>query len=174
MAARAVSFTRSGCRRYLSCVSQYWRAANLVFPSNKSGDRLPQGNLDIEVEGRPMEAIVAKIAVNVVRPPELSSNELPAILRTWFGDDVGLPGRSDRVRFRRDANMIVMEPLKLQRTNSVEVKGLGALSSRGNTARLWANFQSGQLELGLHCKPTSHLPSRDTREGRYEPRPPIF
>jgi Domain of unknown function (DUF3427) len=39
-----------------------------------------------------------------------SYNALPAILRTWFGDDAGLPGRSDRVRFRRNANTIVMEP----------------------------------------------------------------
>ena len=82
----------------------------LFLPSNKSGGHLPQGNLDIEVDGRPMEAIVAKIAVNVVRPPGASTNELPAILRTWFGEDVGLPGRSDRVRFRRDDNTVVMEP----------------------------------------------------------------
>ena len=41
----------------------------LFLPSNKSGGSLPEGPLEIEVDGRPMEAIVAKIAVNVVRPP---------------------------------------------------------------------------------------------------------
>lgn len=80
--------------------------------SNKTRESLPRGNLEIQVEGRPMEAVVAKIAVNVVRLPSMSTNELPTILRSWFGDEVGLPGRSDRVRFRRDANTIVMEPLK--------------------------------------------------------------
>ena len=78
--------------------------------SNKTRESLPRGNLEIQVEGRPMEAVVAKIAVNVVRLPSMSTNELPTILRSWFGDEVGLPGRSDRVRFRRDANTIVMEP----------------------------------------------------------------
>ena len=82
----------------------------MFLPTNKSDGSLPEGPLEIEVDGRPMEAIVAKIAVNVVRPPGTSANELPAILRTWFGDDAGLPGRSDRVRFRRNANTIVMEP----------------------------------------------------------------
>ena len=94
----------------------------LFLPSNKSGGHLPQGNLDIEVDGRPMEAIVAKIAVNVVRPPGASANELPAILRTWFGEDVGLPGRSDRVRFRREANTVVMEPLNSSTRATSEAK----------------------------------------------------
>src|SRR5262245_54779007 len=57
-----------------------------------------------------MEAIVAKIAVNVVRFPGASANELPVILRAWFGDDVGLPGRAERVRFRKGENSILMEP----------------------------------------------------------------
>jgi hypothetical protein len=82
----------------------------LFLPSNKSGGGLPEGPLEIEVNGSGMEAIVAKIAVNVVRAPGTSTNELPAILRNWFGDDAGLPGRSDRVRFRRSEDTIVMEP----------------------------------------------------------------
>ena len=82
----------------------------LFLPSNKNGGSLPEGPLEIEVDGRGMEAIVAKIAVNVVRAPGTLANELPAILRNWFGDDAGLPGRSDRVRFRRSENTIVMEP----------------------------------------------------------------
>jgi hypothetical protein len=57
-----------------------------------------------------MEAVVAKIAVNVVRALGRSENELPNILRTWFGDQAGYPGRGDRVRFHRDGNTIVLEP----------------------------------------------------------------
>jgi superfamily II DNA or RNA helicase/HKD family nuclease len=89
----------------------------LFLPSNKSGGSLPEGPLEIELNGRQMEAIVAKIAVNVVHAPGTSTNELPAILRAWFGDDAGLHGRSDRVRFRRNANSIVMEPFGLKSTS---------------------------------------------------------
>ena len=66
----------------------------LFLPSTGGG--LPKGVLEIEVNGLPMEATVAKIAVNVVRNPETLANELPNILRAWFGDQVGLPGRSNR------------------------------------------------------------------------------
>lgn len=82
----------------------------LFLPTNKSSGSLPEGPLEIEVHGRPMEATIAKIAVNAVKAPGSSTNELPKILETWFGADAGLPGRSDRVRFRRNANSIVMEP----------------------------------------------------------------
>jgi superfamily II DNA or RNA helicase len=84
----------------------------LFLPSGSAGGSLPKGPLDVLVEGRSMEAVVAKIAVNVVRAPGHSENELPNILRTWFGNQAGFPGRGDRVRFRRDGNTIVMEPLE--------------------------------------------------------------
>ena len=82
----------------------------LFLPSGNAGGTLPKGSVDVLVEGRPMEAVVAKIAVNVVRAPGGSENELPNILRTWFGDLAGSPNRGDRVRFRRDGSIIVMEP----------------------------------------------------------------
>ena len=82
----------------------------LFLPSNNAST-LPEGPLDIEVDGRPMEAIIAKIAVNVVRAQSGSGNDLPSILHRWFGDDAGLPGRSDRVRFRKGDSTIVMEPV---------------------------------------------------------------
>jgi Domain of unknown function (DUF3427) len=88
---------------------------------NTSGS-LPEGPLAIEVAGRQMEAIVAKIAINVVRSPASSANELPAILRTWFGNDAGLPGRSDRVRFRRNANTMVMEPFNANADSTTGLK----------------------------------------------------
>src|SRR5204862_8168596 len=75
--------------------------AMLFLPSGSAGGSLPKGPLDVLVEGRPMEAVVAKIAVNVVRAPGHSENELPNILRTWFGNQAGFPGRGDRVRFHR-------------------------------------------------------------------------
>src|SRR5262249_23595209 len=86
----------------------------LFLPSDKSGG-LPEGPLEIEVDGRPMEAIVVKIAVNAVRAPGASTNDLPTILREWFGNDAGLPGSNDRVRFRTDGDTVVMEPFGSKR-----------------------------------------------------------
>jgi superfamily II DNA or RNA helicase/HKD family nuclease len=98
----------------------------LFLPSNNGGS-LPEGLLKIEVNGRLMEAVVAKVAINVVRSPGASANELSTILRGWFGDDAGLPGRSDRVRFRKDADTIVMEPF-----------GANLISASG--AKLWERY----------------------------------
>lgn len=82
----------------------------LFLPSTNTGGSLPKGTVDILVDGRPMEAVVAKIAINVVRAAGGSKNELPDILRTWFGNEAGFPGRADRVRFHTQENTIVMEP----------------------------------------------------------------
>jgi hypothetical protein len=72
----------------------------LFLPSSNSGSSLPKDPLDI----------LKKIAVNVVHTPDNSTNELPDILRGWFGKEVGTPGRGDRVRFHKEADTIVMEP----------------------------------------------------------------
>jgi hypothetical protein len=74
-----------------------------------SGNSRSDGTLDILADGRPMKAVVAKYAVNVVHPPDNSTNELPRILRSWFGKEAGTRGRNERVRFRKDADTIVME-----------------------------------------------------------------
>jgi hypothetical protein len=80
----------------------------LFLPSNGGG--LPKGPLDVLVDDRPMQTVVAKIAVNVVRALGSSTNELPDILRGWFGKETGTPGRGDRVRFHKEADAIVMAP----------------------------------------------------------------
>lgn len=82
----------------------------LFLPSRNSASGLPKGTLDILVDGRPMKAVIVKIAVNVVHAPDNSTNELPAVLRGWFGNEVGMPGRGERVRFHKEGDTIVMEP----------------------------------------------------------------
>jgi len=83
----------------------------LFLPTTPGGPKLPQGVLPIEVEGRPMEAVVAKIAINIVRRPSETSNQLPDIIRGWFGNAAGQPGRADRVRLRKTRNGMIMEPI---------------------------------------------------------------
>jgi uncharacterized protein DUF3427 len=108
----------------------------LFLPS--SGGGLPKGPVDVLVDERPMQALIAKIAVNVVRAPGASKNELPDILRGWFGEEAGLPGRGDRVRFRNHADTIVMEPF-------------GPDLKSGSGPKLWERYLREKIppEFGL-------------------------
>src|SRR5262249_42541478 len=108
----------------------------LFFPSTGGG--LPKGPLDVLVDGRPMQAVIAKIAVNIVRAPGGSTNELPDIIRGWFGEEAGTPGRGDRVRFHKEADTIVMEPF-----------GPGLKSGSG--PKLWERYVREKIppEFGL-------------------------
>ena len=64
----------------------------------------------MRVDGRAMAARVAKIAVNAMHAPNGGANELPAILRGWFGAEAGRLGRGETVRFGRTGAGLVMEP----------------------------------------------------------------
>jgi hypothetical protein len=83
----------------------------LFLPPAGAGGALPPGPLAIVVEGRAMEAVVAKVAINVVRAPDETVNRLPGILRSWFGEEAGVAGRGHAVRLRRDGETVVMEPV---------------------------------------------------------------
>jgi hypothetical protein len=83
----------------------------LFLPAPGSGGRPPEGPIEIAVSGSPMEAIVAKIAINVVRKIGESENQLPTILRAWFGAEAGLPGQGQRVRIRRSEKGPILEPV---------------------------------------------------------------
>jgi hypothetical protein len=54
-------------------------------------------------------------------------NRLPEILRRWFGDGAGLPGRGDRVRLRLRAGGWTMEPM-------------GAAGQAGEGLTLWERY----------------------------------
>ena len=81
-------------------VSHDGRNPILFLPPDGGG--LPKGPLDVPVDGRPMKAVVVKIAVNVVHAPKSSKNELPDISRGWFGKEADMPGRSEQVRFHKE------------------------------------------------------------------------
>src|SRR5262249_32833710 len=104
----------------------------LFLPSNSGGAVLPKGSLDILVDGRPMEAVIAKIAVNVVHAPGNPTNELPDILRGWFGQEAGIPGRGDRVRFHKETDALVMEPF-------------GRSLKTGFGARVWERYSREKI-----------------------------
>jgi len=83
----------------------------LFVPSNPAGKALPRGPLAIVANGRALVAMVAKIAINKAVEPEGSLNVLPGVLRGWFGEDAGKPGRRERVRLRQVGQHVLMEPV---------------------------------------------------------------
>jgi superfamily II DNA or RNA helicase/diadenosine tetraphosphate (Ap4A) HIT family hydrolase len=99
----------------------------LFLPTTSGAAQIPEGPLDVVVDDQPMEATVAKIAINVVRRAGDPSNQLPAILRGWFGDDAGLPGKGDRIRLRLQNDVWRMEPI-------------GAQSQAQAGLRLWERY----------------------------------
>jgi hypothetical protein len=88
----------------------------LMLPSGAERDDLPDGWMPMSVDGRPLEANFAKIAINVVREPGMEDrNELPAILRGWFGQDAGAPGTRHQVALRRDDGTWSLGPEGIRR-----------------------------------------------------------
>ena len=81
-------------------------------PATELGLRL--GPNKVSIDGEPFEAIIAKIAINVVRRNDQdATNRLPEILRRWFGEDVGLSGRGERIRLKRGEDGFELEPLRV-------------------------------------------------------------
>jgi superfamily II DNA or RNA helicase/HKD family nuclease/diadenosine tetraphosphate (Ap4A) HIT family hydrolase len=83
----------------------------LFLPSTSGPCPLAEGDFNISIDDQSMVATIAKIAINVVRSTEDTTNRLPEILRRWFGDNAGLSGRGDRVRLRPRDGGWIMEPM---------------------------------------------------------------
>ena len=85
----------------------------LLLPSTATTLHLEQGPTPVRIDDGAFEALIAKIAIHIVRRPGEETNLLPEILHRWFGDEAGLPGRGERVRLKRDASGFELEPLRI-------------------------------------------------------------
>jgi superfamily II DNA or RNA helicase/diadenosine tetraphosphate (Ap4A) HIT family hydrolase/HKD family nuclease len=84
----------------------------LFLPTGALREALPSGDADVRLpDGAPWRFRFAKIAVNVAHPVGRASNELPDLLRRWFGPAAGRPGTDARVRFRPSPDGWWIEPL---------------------------------------------------------------
>jgi hypothetical protein len=63
---------------------------------------LPRGEAEVAIDGEPYLLDFAEIEVPVARRTKDGSNELPSILRGWFGTDVGLLGTLNVVVLRQE------------------------------------------------------------------------
>jgi superfamily II DNA or RNA helicase/diadenosine tetraphosphate (Ap4A) HIT family hydrolase len=85
----------------------------LFLPKPAASLGLETGPTTVQIEGQQYEAVIAKIAINVIRKVGEETNRLPEILRGWFGEDAGLPGRGERVRLKRGDADFELEPLRV-------------------------------------------------------------
>jgi superfamily II DNA or RNA helicase/HKD family nuclease len=85
----------------------------LLLPSAATTLHLEQEPTPVRIDDGAYEALIAKIAIHIVRRPGEETNLLPEILHRWFGDEAGLPGRGERVKLKRDASGLELEPLRI-------------------------------------------------------------
>ena len=64
----------------------------LFLPAEPERSDLPMGRTEVFIDGEAYSANFVKVAVNVVRRSGDEDNQLPSILRRWFGPDAGAPG----------------------------------------------------------------------------------
>ena len=93
----------------------------LFLPSDATSLHLEQGSTPVQIEGEAYEVSIEKNAINVVRKPDEDVNLLPKILRQWFGNDAGLPGRGERVKLKRGPYGFEMEALRIPASQGLRV-----------------------------------------------------
>jgi superfamily II DNA or RNA helicase/diadenosine tetraphosphate (Ap4A) HIT family hydrolase len=95
---------------------------SLLLPNAATALHLEQGPAPIRIGEETYGVLIEKSAINVVRTPgQEDVNFLPQILRRWFGDEAGLPGRNDRVRMKRGPSGLEMEALRISDSQRLQV-----------------------------------------------------
>ena len=84
----------------------------ILMPLNREQHTgLPEGWTTFVANGKQYVGNFVKVALNVAKKDENADrNELPAILRTWFGPDAGAPGTRHYVELSLDGEKWTMSP----------------------------------------------------------------
>jgi len=84
----------------------------LFLPAVEKMPGRPAGPVDVQLpDGQCWVFRCVKVACNVASPKDTSGNQLPQLLRSWFGPNAGLPGTQFRVRFRKQTDGWLAEPV---------------------------------------------------------------
>lgn len=84
----------------------------LFLPDRTTHPGIPLGTRPVLIESERYEARFVKVAVNVIRRPGSTQNELPALMKAWFGPDAGRPGTNFWAVFERDGDAYRLSPLR--------------------------------------------------------------
>jgi hypothetical protein len=82
----------------------------LIWLGRERNTGIPEGEVELLVNGRPLVANFVKIALNAVRESG-GSNVLPGVLSEWFGPGAGAPGTSHQVLLRWAGETFQLEPV---------------------------------------------------------------
>jgi hypothetical protein len=97
-------------REYRCSVSHATGRPIVFLPDRRRHPDVPHGPTSVLVDGVAYEAMFARIAVNVLRRTADGQNELPAVLRRWFGPDAGLPGTRHTVLLKKQGGQWLLLP----------------------------------------------------------------
>jgi len=82
----------------------------LFLPSRERTPGIPEGWVAVTANGLAYQANFVKVAVNVMHAEGGEENELPEVLRRWFGEGAGLPGTTQQVVFIKKGEGYRLEP----------------------------------------------------------------
>ena len=102
MQARSASEGIQPARTFRAKVSHSSGKPILFLPTIESAPSRPTGPTRVRLpDGSEWVFRFVKVACNVAYPADLGGkqNQLPALLREWFGPDAGLPGTGFEVEF---------------------------------------------------------------------------
>ena len=143
----------------------------LKLPTVDEEPGRPDGPVLVRLpDGREWEFRFVKIACNVAGPRDTKvgdklQNELPALLREWFGTDAGLPGTTFEVEFHRTGPTWHIAPLSPKKTRA-PLSPKSPLRKQGDAAP-HPNGGSHLFPLPLTPSPpprarhTTHIPVYD-------------
>jgi hypothetical protein len=93
----------------------------LFLPEREKSPGLPSGWTTVSIEGEAFELNFVKVAVNQARRSGDSANQLPALMRAWFGPDAGMPGTDHEVILQGGPEGWTLRPSRLQETKAIEL-----------------------------------------------------
>jgi superfamily II DNA or RNA helicase/HKD family nuclease/diadenosine tetraphosphate (Ap4A) HIT family hydrolase len=97
--------------RFVCKVSHANKRPILFLPDRAQHPGLPSGWTEVSIDGETYEANFVKVALNVVRRKGSDANELPGILRRWFGPNAGVPGTDFQVALDRSGSGYALVPI---------------------------------------------------------------
>ena len=107
----------------------------LFLPSLKQQPQRPVGPTRVQLpDGRTWVFKLVQVACNVAGPSESTKNQLPELLRGWFGPDAGLPGTAFQVSFVYRDQQWHVAPLHVERTGPPVDAPAAAPAARQPTA----------------------------------------
>jgi superfamily II DNA or RNA helicase len=112
--------SESGLAPMIVCKVSHSNGKPIIFlPDRAKIPGIPEGWVPVIAKGEQYQANFVKIAVNVFRrEDEGEKNELPRLLRSFFGENAGQSGTSHQVRFLLRDNIYHLEPLSIASTGA--------------------------------------------------------